>query len=539
MRRVLRFTARETSRETHHPILAVCAVLLGPFIVGFHSRLFGLGLADLRAAFGLGVDESSWLNTVSTAPQILVAPCVAWLAATFGVRRVTVLPALFYAALSFAIPFVHDSSLLFILHILHGTLLGIFVPATLLIIFRNLPVKWWITAIAVYAFRSAFTSNAGIGLLDFYIQHLGWQFLYWQDVILAPLMALFAVFGAPREEVDYDVARHADWGGMLLLGSGLALLYMALDQGNRLDWFESGFVASAMVGGAALLATFLINEAVVERPWASIKVISVRNIALMLAIALLYLGSALSNTMLTPNYLTSVSALRPEQIGAMLIVWCCIPLILLTPFAVWALHRVDGRWILLLGLCCLAIASLIGTGLTSEWGLDDFRTMSVLMGAGHILTFLPIIVLVISNGSPKNATALAAYIQVVRLLGAETAQALMTTFLRKREQLHSFLLGLNVQRGGDLPTEAMATIAKRLASHGQVLSQSRATAVLNQAVAKQANVLSLIDGFWLTFWAAIAGLVTLILVSKAPQGPMTTYRSRLLPSSLLARGRSS
>lgn len=522
MRNILRFPPRGTARETHHPILAVCAVLLGPFIVGFHSRLFGIGLVDLRGAFGLSVDESAWLNTLSTAPQIVLAPCVAWLAATFGVRRVTVVPALLYAALSLVIPFIQRADLLVILHVIHGALLGVFVPATLIIIFRNLAVRWWIPAIAVYAFRSGFTANSGTGLLDFYVQHVGWQYLYWQDVLLAPVMAILAIYGAPHEEVDRDLVRHADWGGMLLLGSGLALLFIGIDQGNRLDWFENGFVTASLIGGFALILAFLVNEAVVEKPWASIGVIGVRNIALLLSIALLYLMSALSNTLLIPNYLTTVASLRPEQIGNTLVLWCCIPLLIMTPIAVWALHRIDGRCVLLIGLVCFASAALLGTGLTGEWSGENFRTMCVLQGAGHILSFLPIIVLTISNGSPRNATALAAYIQVIRLLGTETAQALMTTFLRKREQLHSFLIGLNVERGSDLSTSAIAAIARRLGPYGQSIAQARSTGLLSQAVQKQANVLSLIDGFWFTFWAAISALVVLALVTRSPPGPLTS-----------------
>jgi DHA2 family multidrug resistance protein len=185
------------------------------------------------------------------------------------------------------------------------------------------------------------------------------------------------------------------------------------------------------------------------------------------------------------------------------------------------MHRIDGRWVLLIGLSCFASAALLGTGLTGDWSGDNFRTMCVLQGAGHILTFLPIIVLTIGNASPRNATALAAYIQVVRLLGTETAQALMTTFLRKREQLYSFLIGLNVEKGGDLPVAALSGLTRRLAPLGQATAQLRGTGILGQAVQRQANVLSFIDGFWVTFWAAAAGLVVLAFVTKAPPGPLT------------------
>jgi MFS family permease len=65
----------------------------------------------------------------------LIAPAVAWLATVFGLRRVLGIPSLVYALISLVIPFVHDYPTLIALSIVHGMLLGTFVPATLMIIF--------------------------------------------------------------------------------------------------------------------------------------------------------------------------------------------------------------------------------------------------------------------------------------------------------------------------------------------------------------------------------------------------------------------
>src|SRR3954466_11498206 len=98
----------------------VVAVLLGCFIAGFHTRLFGIGLPDLRGAMGLEPDQGAWLSTVALGQQILVAPTITWLVTAFGLRRVLVGPALAYALLSLLIPMVRDYPTLLVLHGLHG-----------------------------------------------------------------------------------------------------------------------------------------------------------------------------------------------------------------------------------------------------------------------------------------------------------------------------------------------------------------------------------------------------------------------------------
>ena len=69
-----------TGQPVHFPLLAVAAVLLGASMANIDSRMFSIGLPDLKGAFSLSFDEGAWLSTASTASQIFIAPAVAWLA---------------------------------------------------------------------------------------------------------------------------------------------------------------------------------------------------------------------------------------------------------------------------------------------------------------------------------------------------------------------------------------------------------------------------------------------------------------------------
>ncbi len=132
------------------------------------------------------------------------------------------------------------------LSVVHGLLLGTFVPATLMIVLRNLPIRWWLPAISIYSIRVGFALDTSSSLVGFYVDHLGWQWLYWQGVVIAPLMGLMVCLGTPSEPVNRALLREADWGGMLLLGAAVSMIYAGLDQGNRLDWLGSGTVNPAL-----------------------------------------------------------------------------------------------------------------------------------------------------------------------------------------------------------------------------------------------------------------------------------------------------
>src|SRR6202035_4751842 len=360
------------------PLFAVGAVLLGAFLANFDSRLTSVGLPDLRGAFSLGFDEGAWLSTAGIGSQIFIAPAVAWLATVFGLRRVLGIPSLVYAVISLAIPFVHDFTALITLSIMHGMLLGTFVPATLMIVFRNLPIRWWLPAIAIYSIRVGFALDTGTSLVGFYVDHWGWQWLYWQGVLIAPLMGLMVYLGTPSEPVTREVLEDADWGGMLLLGTGVSMIYAGLDQGNRLDWLESGTVAALLIGGGLLCALFLINEALVRRPWAHVSVLFSRNVGLALVVILLYTLASLSNSSLVPNFLATVGLLRPEQTGVLLVVYGALPMFVMVPASIFLLRHVDPRIVLIVGLSAFAAANLLGTQPTHDWALGDFIGIVIL-----------------------------------------------------------------------------------------------------------------------------------------------------------------
>jgi DHA2 family multidrug resistance protein len=497
------------------PLFAVGAVLLGAFLANFDSRLTSVGLPDLRGAFSLGFDEGAWLSTAGIGSQIFIAPAVAWLATVFGLRRVLGIPSLVYALVSLVIPFVHDYTTLIVLSIAHGLLLGTFVPATLMIIFRNLPMQWWMPAIALYSIRVGFALDTGSSLVGFYVEHWGWQWLYWQGVVIAPLMGLMVYLGTPREPVNRELLRDADWGGMLLL------IYAGLDQGNRLDWLGSGTVMALLLSGALLFVGFLINETLARQPWAHVNVLFSRNVGLSLVVILLYTLTSLSNSSLVPNFLGTVALLRPEQSGALLLTYGALPMFVLVPLSIFLLRHFDARTVLVVGLSAFAAANLWGTQLSHVWALGDFTGIVMLQSVGQAFTLLPIIILALSNSDPSRATAFAAYIQIMRLGGAEIGVALMGTWLRVREQVHSNFLGQHVENGSIDVTHVLKQLADGFAGRGAPAASARALGTLSAMVAREANTLAYIDGFWLCFWLAMSALFCVALMTRAPPGPFT------------------
>ncbi|MFC5758770.1 MFS transporter [Rhizobium sp. GCM10022189] len=513
-----------------HPLFIVAALLLASFVVGFDTRVFTVGLPDIRGAYSLGFDEASWLSTVANAPQILISSAVAWLATVFGVRRVMIPTTLVYACISLAIPMVHDASLLFALHAARALLLGVFIPATIMVIFRNLDMKYWLIGLSIYALRVPLSQNLGFVLVGLYDDYLGWQWLYWQDVIVTPIIALLLVAGAPKEGINFSLLEGADWGGMMLLGCSMTMLYVGLDQGNRLDWFNSGIVTSLLAGGAILFVGFLVNESVVANPWAHASVILSRNIGIGYAIIIAFTFSSSGASISIPGFLQSVVGLRPIAISELYIFGAVIPVFFLIALAIFLLRRIDARLCIMLGLASMSLGSLFGSHLTVSWAPFSFLPVVLLHTAGQSFAFFATVVYLIANSDPKRSTAVSAYIQVIRLGSVELAQSLLNTWLRQREQYHSNILTGPISGSSDSLHTALAKLGTLFGTSQR--AELEALSTVATAVHAQASVLAYADLFILSFCFAITGIALVAGLGAMPFGPLHPDFHRRPPAAL-------
>ncbi len=72
------------SAVTSHPLLGVAGVLLGALIATCTGRLMSVGLADIRGALHLGVDEGAWINTAFNASMMFIGPFSVYLGDSLG-----------------------------------------------------------------------------------------------------------------------------------------------------------------------------------------------------------------------------------------------------------------------------------------------------------------------------------------------------------------------------------------------------------------------------------------------------------------------
>lgn len=499
------------SADSLRPYVGILGVLIGAILSFTASRITTFGLADLRGGLHFGFDEGAWMTTSFGVGQMLIGVACPYLGAIFSVRRVLLhgMALLFVATLLG--PLSPNLTAFLTAQFLAGVGTGTFIPLTIGFIVRNLPQRLIVYGLAVYAMNSELSQNVSASLEGWYTDNLSWRWIEWQYCAALPVMFACIWYGAPREKVNTALLRDLDWPGLAYSGLGFALLYAGLDQGNRLDWVNNGLVNGLLLSGGLLTLAFVARELYIEKPFLNLRLLAREGLVPILLILAGFRFIILSTAYIIPTYLQIVQNYRELQVGSVLL-WIALPqFVIVLPLGA-LLSRVDARWVLAFGAILIGVACLMGTGLTQDWATDDFLPSQILQAIGQSFALTAVVVLAVKSMNPADVLTIGTLFQTTRLFGGEIGTAFMQTFVRVREQVHSNLIGLHVDSLARQTADRLAAYRNAVGAHSgdAALAAERATSLLASAVAKQAAVLSYIDGF---LAAAVGAYVCLFLTA--------------------------
>jgi MFS transporter, DHA2 family, multidrug resistance protein len=520
---------------TSIPWLGLVAVLMGTFISTLNGRLSTFGLADIRGAVGAGFDEGAWITTAQTAGQMFITLFAVWLGAAYGPRRVLIGAALAFAVVSLLTPYAPNLPLLLVMQFLGGLASGFFIPLTLSFILRNMSPKYWAFGIALYALNLELSLNISASLEGYYLENHSWRWIFWQNVPLALIMTVCLRAGLSSALPPVTQRPPLDLFGLFSGGVGLALIYAALDQGNRLDWLSSGLVWGLLCGGALLIAAFLIHEWVTPYPLLNLTVVFGAPMPSQVALIAFLRLTILSTAFLIPLYLGSVRGFRALEVGDTLL-WVAAPQLIICPLAALMLRRTDPRIVASVGFVFISIACLmVAYGLTPLWGSFQFLPSQLLQAVGQSFALSGIIFFGILHLKPEQALTFGAVLQSARLMGGEAGTAFINTWTRVREQVASNLIGQHLRLGD-------ADVIHRIHAYATATSRTfnpsgdlmRGEAVLGYAVRAAATTQAVMDGFVAIGFMTAVALLIVVYRSAAPEGPASpaplfSVRSSRLP----------
>jgi MFS transporter, DHA2 family, multidrug resistance protein len=326
--------------------------------------------------------------------------------------------------------------------------------------------------------------------------NLSWRWVFYINLpvgLASIIMTRLFVFDPPYLR---RAGRGIDYWGIGLLAVGVGALQVMLDKGQEDDWFGSNWITLLAVAAAAGLTLFVIHELRSRYPVVQLRVLKDRTysagVFLMTTLGFVLYGSMVLLPLFLQNLLGYPAldagiAMAPRGLGSFLMM----------PVVGTVLGRFDPRKVLAAGLMGAAWSLYALGQLNLDAGYWDIFWPQFIQGACLAMLFVPLTTATmdpIPREEMGNATSL---FNLMRNIGGSVGIASATTYLYRREQLHTFLLGAHVtpystmarsyQRGLESAMMAQGSSAPRAASQSM--------AALWGMVQQQAAMLSFVDTF--------------------------------------------
>ena len=506
-------TAAPAPALATNPYVGVIGVFLGASIATLNGRLVSVGLPDLRGALGFGFDDASWIPTVLNMATMFIGVFAVFLGSVYGIRRVLLVAGAVFTVASLLLPLFSGLDAMLVLQAIAGLSSGTFYTLTLTFVVRSLPPKLLLLGVGAYALDIVVTTNVAALIEGWYIDHLSWHWIFWTAAVLTPLMMVCVHFGIPQS----DNGPRPSWRGFVYASAGFALIYGALDQGQRLDWWRSGAFVGMLVAGVFLLVTAFLRRYIQPMPLINLPFLNARNV-IILGLGIVTIRFALlAPVAAIPGFLGGVARYLPIETGAAL-AWVAIPQFALVWIAAILTVFIQPRIVMAAGFATIAIACWMAARLDSQWAGNSFKLPELMLATGIAVAFVGLVVnlllLAAEMGAATNvvnASTYAAWMHTMRLFGGEVGAVVFSRFVAVREQLHSNVLGYHVAASNWITDERLRSMALTLTppSAGPQEAVARSTAILSGQVRAQAFSLAYSDAFLLIGWA-IAAYVLLV-----------------------------
>jgi len=496
--------------------IAVLGAALGAFMAVLDIQIVNSSLQDIQGAIGATLDEGTWIATSYLVAEIITIPLTAYLSRVFTTRLYVVVNAFLFVIFSVSCAFAWDLNSMIVFRALQGFTGGTLIPMSLTIILTSLPASKRTIGMAIFAVTATFAPSIGPAIGGWLTDTFNWRYIFYLN--LAPGLVLIGLmmYSLPKEKMRLDLLKQGDWLGIFTMALGLGCLEVVLEEGNRKDWFGSSLIVNLAIVAVLSLGFMIWHELRTKYPILHLRLLADRNFGLG-SVANVALGFGLYGSIyLLPTYLAQIQLYSPLQIGEVLI-WLGLPQLLIIPFVPKLMEKYDARILLGCGLMLFALSSFMSSNMTFLTAGPEFLISNLVRAMGQPLIMVPLSTLTTGGVSKEEAASASSLFNMMRNLGGSIGVAMVSTFVTRREQLHSLRIGEAINMAAPAVQERINAYTQMFITRGAdpVLALQQATKMLDRIVRRESFIQAYNDAFLLLAIIVMTSVIAVVFLKKA------------------------
>jgi DHA2 family multidrug resistance protein len=485
-----------------NPWLIAASVVLATFMEVLDTTIVMVALPHIAGSMAATNSEATWTLTSYLVANGIVVPMSGWLALKFGRKRLIMICTTLFAVSSMICGIAPNLGVLVIARIFQGLGGGAMVPVAQAVLLEAFPPAKRGMAMAMFGLVVVVAPIIGPTFGGWLTDNYSWRWAFYVNIPIA-MLALF-LMGRYLEDppwIAHGKAGKLDGIGFAFLVLWVGALQVVLDKGQDEDWFSSKFITRLTLITIIGLIAFVVRELRAAEPMADLRVFANRNFWVGTSTIALVSGVMYSSSTMLPQFLQSVMGytaelsgltITPRGIGAV----CAMPLV------GYLLSFLDGRKMIVFGLCLLALSNHLLGNLSLEIAMESFVFANIVQGFGMGFIFVPLMTLAVGtlrNEQMGNATGL---FNLVRNVGGSIGISATTTYLVRSAQRHQNLLAAHLTPYDPAYQQRVAGLQAAFTQvSGAAQARQLAHAGIYGILLQQSSVLAFVDTYR---WMAVA-----------------------------------
>ena len=485
--------------------------MIGNIMAVLDSSIVNVSLPDMAGNMGATIEEITWVVTGYILANVLVMPIIGMLSARFGRKRLYMTAIVVFTIASMLCGLATSLVTMVGFRILQGLAGGVLVTVPQAILRESFPPNEQGLAMGVYGMGVVLAPAIGPTLGGWITDQYSWPWIFFINVpvgIVNLLMVQRVI-----EDPPYLMRTKAaiDFTGLGLMIVGLGTFQLMLEEGERNDWFESGFIMRLAVVAVVGMMLFIWRELTAERP-----AVDIRLLANMRFTAATFLGGVMGMGLngvlfILPLFLQNLLGYTAMQSGLMLMPRSLAMLVMM-PIAGRMYNRFGPRLLVAGGLGFLVFGFWQLAKLTTDVGYWNLAWPQIWQGVGFSFLFAALSTAALAPIPKAEITSATGLYNVVRQVMGSIGIALAATLLTHSEATYHAVLV--VDASGPIAQSWIATTMAGLQHLGASAAEARehALALFDGLISRQATVLAYNHIFELValMFAVVAPLLFLL-----------------------------
>lgn len=463
------------------------------------TSIVNVALNDMSGSLGVNIEDISWVITSYAIANVIIIPLTGFLAEYFGRKNYYIVSMIIFTAASYMCAQSTTLPEIIVWRFVQGIGGGALLSTSQGILFDAFETKDRPIASGLFGMGIVLGPTLGPTLGGFIIDHASWPFIFMINIPIGILATFLSYTFIDKKEGEGTKKKQIkiDYTGIALLAVGIGCLQYVLERGETEDWFSSSVIRICSIIAFLGLVGFIIYELNIKQPAVNLKILGNRNLAFTTIFTFVVGFGLFTSVFVFPVLAQRVLGYTAYETGLTLLAPTLITVIMMPIIGKLMSKGVSPIPFVVMGFLLFAGYCLTSSQVSPDVSKWDFFFPLALRAVGISMVQLPLINQAVAGLAPKDYASGISLNNMIRQLGGAFGIAMANNFIANRYAQHRSDLVSGIPNGSPLLTERLHTLSQGIIGKtGDVAGAgTRALAMVNSTVDRQANYLAYLDTF--------------------------------------------